>query len=73
MRKRISDLKFDKEMLLDFNEKLIRDRDEIENKLKVQDGISECYARHLETHECRVRCSVLPDDTMIYEADEIEI
>ena len=30
-RKQIADLEFEKEMVLDFNEKLTRDRDEIEH------------------------------------------
>lgn len=31
-QKRIAQLEFDKEMLLDFNEKLIRDREEVESR-----------------------------------------
>lgn len=32
----VSNLEFDKEMLLDFNEKLIRDRDEIEARYELE-------------------------------------
>lgn len=46
----VSDLEFDKEMLLDFNEKLIRDRDEIEARYSMT---FHGYVNHLDTHVCR--------------------
>ena len=49
-QQKISELEFDKETLLDFNEKLIRDRDEIEQRYTLT---SRGYIAHLDTHECK--------------------
>jgi hypothetical protein len=46
---KIANLEFDKEMLLDFNEKLIRDRDEIEARYSMT---FHGYVNHLDTHVC---------------------
>ena len=45
----VSDLEFDKEMLLGFNEKLTRDRDEIEARYSTT---FQGYVNHLGTHVC---------------------
>lgn len=50
-RRKISDLEFDKEILLDFNEKLMRDRDELEERYLLT---SRGYIAHLDSHYCVV-------------------
>lgn len=54
-RREPSALKFNNEMLLDFNEKLISSRDIAERQMKISDGIVEAYCQHLETHACVVK------------------
>lgn len=49
MRRENADLKLNNEMLLDFNEKLIRDRDELELRYKAAMAI---YLNHRNSHVC---------------------
>lgn len=49
MRCEIKDLKADKEMVLNFNEKLIRDHDEINPRYELE---AKSYIRHLDSHRC---------------------
>lgn len=49
-QRQISELEVDKETLLDFNEKLIRDRDEIEQRYLLT---SRGYIAHLDGYECK--------------------
>ena len=46
----VSDLEFEKEMLLDFNEKLIRDRDQIEQRYEMA---VRAYVGHLDNFDCQ--------------------
>lgn len=44
-RKRLSDLEFNNEMLLDFHEKLIRKGEDMERQLKASDEIVDAYCK----------------------------
>jgi hypothetical protein len=46
---RVRKLEFDKEILLDFNERLIADRDEVEQRYLLE---TKAYIRHLDSHVC---------------------
>ena len=65
MRRQLKRVEFDKQILLDFNEKLVRDREVVEEQLKAQDQIVEAHCEHLKYYDCVFREGYLPDETQL--------